>query len=194
MMTRPSPVVSHRLLLIRVMLKRNEITTRREGTSRLQRKSSKEGEGEEQRRAKMSVELVDGTTIRDFVEDETSFNDSVEGRFAALDVNRDGVLSYGEMTQELASLRLLETHFGLDEEKTEAEEELHGLVFAKFDRDGSGAVDLEEYRAETREMLLAVAKGLGFLPVQMVLDEGSLLKMAADRESSKLLTARADYL
>ncbi|XP_078443511.1 uncharacterized protein LOC144712952 [Wolffia australiana] len=140
----------------------------------------------------MSVELVDGATIRDFVEDETSFNGSVEGRFAALDVNRDGVLSYGEMVQELASLRLLETHFGLDEEETEAEEELrrlHGSVFAKFDRDGSGAVDLEEYRAETREMLLAVARGLGFLPVQMVLEKGSLLKMAADRESSKLLTA-----
>ncbi|CAA6670829.1 unnamed protein product [Spirodela intermedia] len=89
----------------------------------------------------MSVEVLDGATIRDFVEDESSFNGSIEGRFAALDANHDGLLSYAEMARELESLR---------------------------------------------EMMLAVASGLGFLPVQMVLEEGSFLKMAVERESVKI--------
>jgi hypothetical protein len=34
-------------------------------------------------------------------------------------------------------------------------------------------------------VMLGVANGLGFLPVQMVLDEGSFLKVAVDRELAK---------
>ena len=136
----------------------------------------------------MSVEVLDGATVRDFVEDESSFNGSIEDCFALLDANKDGVLSYEEMVKEIESFRLLDTHFGVDEIKTPPEdiERVYGSIFGKFDRAGSGEVDLEEFREETKEMLLAVANGLGFLPVQMVLEEGSLLKMAVDRESAKL--------
>ena len=136
----------------------------------------------------MSVEVLDGATVRDFVEDESSFNGSIEDCFALLDANKDGVLSYEEMVKEIESFRLLDTHFGVDEIKTPPEdiERVYGSIFEKFDRDGSGEVDLVEFREETKEMLLAVANGLGFLPVQMVLEEGSLLKMAVDRESAKL--------
>ena len=45
---------------------------------------------------------------------------------------------------------------------------------------------LEEFKAETKSMMLAMANGLGFLPVQMVLEEGSLLKKAVEREYTKL--------
>ncbi|CAA7407920.1 unnamed protein product [Spirodela intermedia] len=136
----------------------------------------------------MSVEVLDGATIRDFVEDESSFNGSIEGRFAALDANHDGLLSYAEMARELESLRVVETHFGVDEVAAPSEElrQLYGSLFAQFDHDGNGAVDLEEFRSETRKMMLAVASGLGFLPVQMVLEEGSFLKMAVERESVKI--------
>ena len=136
----------------------------------------------------MSVEVLDGATVRDFVEDESSFNGSIEDCFAVLDANKDGVLSYEEMVKEIESFRLLDTHFGVDEITTPPEdvERVYGSIFEKFDRDGSGEVDLEEFREETKEMMLAVANGLGFLPVQMVLEEGSLLKMAVDRESAKL--------
>ncbi|CAA6670833.1 unnamed protein product [Spirodela intermedia] len=137
----------------------------------------------------MSVEVLDGATVRNFVEDESSFNGSVDGRFAALDTDSDGLLSYDEMAGEIESLRVMGTHFGGVDEVTPAPEELrqlYGSLFAQFDRDGNGTVDLEEFRSETKEMLLAVANGLGFLPVQMVLEEGSLLKTAVDRESAKI--------
>lgn len=134
----------------------------------------------------MSVEILDGKTVRSFVEDEGAFNSSVDGRFAALDANRDGVLSYAEMAGELMSLRVLEKHFGADEDEAAmGADELAALyrgLFARFDRDGSGGVDLEEFRAEMKEVLLTVANGLGFLPVQMVVEEGSFLKVAVDRE------------
>uniref|UniRef100_A0A0D9XEZ6 EF-hand domain-containing protein n=1 Tax=Leersia perrieri TaxID=77586 RepID=A0A0D9XEZ6_9ORYZ len=135
----------------------------------------------------MSVEILDGKTVRSFVEDESAFNSSVDGRFAALDTNRDGLLSYAEMANELMSLRVLETHFGVDEAAMSADElvAVYRGLYARFDHDGNGTVDLEEFRAEMKEVLLAVANGLGFLPVQMVVEEGSFLKVAVDRELAK---------
>ncbi|PAN36067.1 hypothetical protein PAHAL_6G255800 [Panicum hallii] len=139
----------------------------------------------------MSVEILDGSTVRSFVEDEGAFNASVDGRFAALDADRDGLLTYAEMAGELMSLRVLEKHFGVDDAALRAEElgALYRGLFARFDRDGSGEVDRDEFRAEMREVLLAVANGLGFLPVQMVVEEGSFLKTAVDRELAQLAKA-----
>jgi hypothetical protein len=56
----------------------------------------------------MSVEILDGSTVRSFVEDEGAFNSSVDGRFATLDAHHDGLLTYAEMAGELMSLRVLE--------------------------------------------------------------------------------------
>ncbi|CAM0951958.1 unnamed protein product [Alopecurus aequalis] len=136
----------------------------------------------------MSVEILDGRTVQSFVEDEGAFNASVDGRFAALDTNHDGLLSYLEMAGELMSLRVLEKHFGVDEAGVVGPDELARLyrgLFARFDRDGDGAVDQEEFRAEMKEVMLAVASGLGFMPVQMVVEEGSFLKVAVDREQAR---------
>ncbi|BAF25965.2 Os10g0116300, partial [Oryza sativa Japonica Group] len=87
---------------------------------------------------------------------------------------RDVLLSYVEMANELMSLRMLDKHFGDDEAVMSADElvKLYRGLFAWFDRDGSGAVELEEFRAEMKEVLLAVASGLGFLLVQMVVEDG----------------------
>ncbi|XP_037438088.1 uncharacterized protein LOC119305751 [Triticum dicoccoides] len=136
----------------------------------------------------MSVEILDGRTVQSFVEDEGAFNDSVDGRFAALDADHDGLLSYPEMAREIMSLRVLEKHFGIDEAGAVGPDELAKLyrgLFARFDRDGNGAVDREEFRAEMKEVMLAVANGLGFMPVQMVVEEGSFLKVAVDRELAR---------
>ncbi|KAL4555424.1 hypothetical protein LXL04_038043 [Taraxacum kok-saghyz] len=135
----------------------------------------------------MSVEFLDGGIILGFIEDDEAFNGSVQDRFACLDTNHDGLLSYSEMLQELQSLRMIETHFGIDE-KTDPEElsRVYDSLFVQYDRDSNGTVDMEEFKAETKRMMLDIANDLGFLPVQMILDEDSFLKKAVEREFTKL--------
>ncbi|KAL8205307.1 hypothetical protein R6Q57_008858 [Mikania cordata] len=91
------------------------------------------------------------------------------------------------MLKELQSLRMIETHFGIDV-KPDPEELAHvyGSLFVQFDRDSNGVVDLVEFKAETKRMMVAMANDLGFLHVQTILDEDSFLKKAVDREFLKL--------
>ncbi|KDP30843.1 hypothetical protein JCGZ_13786 [Jatropha curcas] len=138
----------------------------------------------------MSVEVLDSATIVNFVEDEEAFTLSIQDRFANLDADQDGLLSYGEMLKELQSLRVFETHFGIDV-KTEPEElsRVYNALFLQFDHDLNGTIDLEEFKAETKRMMLAMANGMGFLPIQMVLEEDSLLKKAVEKESASIFAA-----
>ncbi|KAJ4786329.1 Calcium-binding EF-hand family protein [Rhynchospora pubera] len=94
-----------------------------------------------------------------------------------------GRLSYAEMAKELVKLRVIETHFGVDGNGLTKYElgQLYQGLFARFDHDANGSVDLEEYKSEVPEMMLAIANGLGFLPVQMVLEEWSFLELAIER-------------
>ncbi|ERN11162.1 hypothetical protein AMTRI_Chr04g243540 [Amborella trichopoda] len=135
----------------------------------------------------MSVVIIDGSTVRDFVEDTDAFNKSVDEQFFALDVNGDGILSRAEMRTAFESMRLIETHFGMDV-KTVPEEltKLYDSIFERFDRDSSGSVDMGEFRSEMKLIMLAVADGLGTSPIQIALEKDSLLQKAADLESSKL--------
>uniref|UniRef100_A0A0E0LWK2 EF-hand domain-containing protein n=1 Tax=Oryza punctata TaxID=4537 RepID=A0A0E0LWK2_ORYPU len=94
------------------------------------------------------------------------------------------MLSYAEIARELMSLRVLETHFGVDGGDDGLAALYRGL-FARFDRNGDGKVGLHEFCAEMKEVMVAVANGLGFLPVQMVVEDGSFLKVAIDRELAK---------
>ncbi|KAH6756033.1 Calcium-binding EF-hand family protein [Perilla frutescens var. hirtella] len=137
----------------------------------------------------MVVVVIDGSTILSFVNDEARFKKSVDEAFVSLDLNNDGVLSRSELRRETESLRLIEAHFGVDA-PTPAEDlaKLHDTVFDKFDCDKSGAVDKEEFMNEIRNILVAIAEGLGFCPVQMALedeDHVSFLKQAADFEAFK---------
>ncbi|XP_015881500.3 uncharacterized protein LOC107417396 [Ziziphus jujuba] len=131
----------------------------------------------------MSVEVLDGATILNFVQDKEAFHVLVCDLFGHLDTNHDGLLSYAEMLKELQCLRVFETHFGIDVKPEPSElARVYESLFDQFDHDSNGTVDLEEFEAETERMLVAVANGLGFLPVQMVLEEDSFLKKAVDRE------------
>lgn len=136
---------------------------------------------------KMSVEVLDAATIFNFVEDEEAFNVSIRDRFARLDTDQDGLLSYAEMLKELQSLRVFETHFGIDE-KPDPDElaSVYDSLFMQFDHDSNGAVDLEEFKEETKKMMLTMANDIGFLPVQMALKEDSFLKKAVERESTRV--------
>ncbi|KAL1307902.1 uncharacterized protein [Arachis hypogaea] len=133
----------------------------------------------------MSVEIIDGTTIANFVEDEEAFSASVNDLFAQLDADKDGFLSYKEMVKELQRLRVMETHFGVDV-KREPEEvaRVYESLFVQFDHDMNGRIDKNEFKKETKKMLLAMANGLGSLPIQMALEHDSLLLKAVKHEYS----------
>ncbi|KAL2327094.1 hypothetical protein Fmac_020521 [Flemingia macrophylla] len=136
----------------------------------------------------MGVVVIDGSTVRDFVQDEAAFAKSVDEQFAALDLNNDGVLSRSELRTAFESMRLIEAHFGIDvATPPEQLATLYDSIFEKFDGDQSGAVDRREFREEMKKIMLAIADGLGSFPIQMVLedDPNSLLQKAADLEASK---------
>ncbi|XP_047170702.1 uncharacterized protein LOC124839010 [Vigna umbellata] len=136
----------------------------------------------------MGVVIIDGTTVRDFVNDDDAFAKSVDEQFVALDLNNDGVLSRSELRTAFESMRLIETHFGIDVTTTpEQLATLYDSIFDKFDGDRSGTVDRDEFREEMKRIMLAIADGLGSFPIQMVLedDPNSLLQKAADLEASK---------
>lgn len=139
----------------------------------------------------MSVEVLDSSTILAFVEDEEAFDVSIRNRFTQLDTNHDGLLSYKEMLKEFQSLRVFETHFGIDVKTDPIElSQVYDSLFMQFDHDSSGSVDLKEFTVETKRMMLAMVNGLGFLPVQMVLEQDSLLMKAVERESTKVAAVR----
>jgi EF-hand domain pair len=132
----------------------------------------------------MSVEILDASTIRNFINDTPFFTKFIEECFSAIDSNHDGLLSYSELVGELKKLRVIEIHFGIDDVVLSSDEleQLYQDMFTRFDHDGNGWVDLEEFKSEMRELMLSIASGLGFMPVQMVLEEGSFLKRAVEWE------------
>ncbi|XP_060189153.1 uncharacterized protein LOC132618111 [Lycium barbarum] len=138
----------------------------------------------------MSVQILDGATILSFVEDEEAFSEFIAERFSNLDKDHDGMLSYPEMLKELQGLRVFDTHFGIDVKMDPNEvTRVYSSIFVQFDRNSNGTVNMEEFKQETKEMMVAMADGLGFLPVQMVLEENSFLKKAVDRESAIISTS-----
>ncbi|CAK9316164.1 unnamed protein product [Citrullus colocynthis] len=134
----------------------------------------------------MSVELLDGATIVNFVEDEEAFNGWIREHFSRLDTDGDGFLSYAEMLKELHTLRVSEADFGTDV-KPDADELscLYGAVFGQFDRDSNGKVDVDEFMMGMKNMMLAIAEGMGFLPIQMALEKDGFLMKAVQREAAK---------
>ncbi|KAI3995571.1 hypothetical protein MKX01_023316 [Papaver californicum] len=120
----------------------------------------------------MSVAILNGVTVKAFVEDEEAFKKCTNEYFKDLDVNGDGVLSrsefrkgfsVGNMYSEFTLLAV-----GNDAGNTKEEmSSLYDIVFDKFDSHHSGTVDLEEFRSEMKESILAVARGIGNSPIKL---------------------------
>ncbi|KAK9157091.1 hypothetical protein Scep_003665 [Stephania cephalantha] len=99
-----------------------------------------------------------------------------------------------ELRNAFESLRLLETHFGIDD-ATPPEEltRLYVSIIEQFDGDHNGTVDPEEFRSGMKQVLLAITNALVSSPIQMVIDDDdqSILKAAADYKASKVEQQRS---
>ncbi|CAH1416193.1 unnamed protein product [Lactuca virosa] len=136
----------------------------------------------------MGVIIIDGPTVQAFVNDDVQFRTAVDKQFVLLDTNKDGVLSRSEMRKAFETTRFLETDFGVDK-ATPPEEVtlLYESIFRSFDEDNNGTVDIDEFRSEVKNIMLAVADGLGSSPIQMAVeDENSFFKVAADHEAARI--------
>lgn len=136
----------------------------------------------------MGVVFIDGSTVRDFVNDEPAFLKEVEPLFKQLDVNSDGVLSRSELRPAFERLHILESHFGVPDKKTPDElQAIYDSVFEQFDTDHNEKVDRAEFIDQVKQILLAVADGLGNNPFNILVEEGSILAVAAahDEAASK---------
>ncbi|CAM6098344.1 unnamed protein product [Calypogeia fissa] len=133
----------------------------------------------------MGVVFIDGSTVRTFVEDEPAFLKLVEPIFKELDVNSDGVLSRSELRPAFERLNLLEAHFGVPDKKTPAElQAIYDQVFEQFDTDHNEIVDKHEFIDQVKQVLLAVADGLGNNPLNILVQEGSVLEVVAAHEQA----------
>ncbi|KAK6937035.1 EF-hand domain [Dillenia turbinata] len=131
---------------------------------------------------RMSVAILNSLTVTEFVEDKEAFEKCIAEHFLFLDVNGDGVLSRAELRKGLDSLLTLTTESGTEEETSS----LCEIVFEKFDTDHSGSVDIEEFRSEMKEIMLAIARGIGDSPVEVALESNSLLMKAVEHEIGKM--------
>ncbi|KAJ4980081.1 hypothetical protein NE237_010861 [Protea cynaroides] len=129
----------------------------------------------------MSVTVLNGPTLTEFVEDKEAFEKCINEDFINLDTDGDGVLSRSELGKGFNCLLSLGNDLGTKEEIRT----LYDIIFDKFDADRSGSVDRDEFRSEMKEIMLAMADGIGDLPVQVALERDSFLMKAAQRESAK---------
>lgn len=121
---------------------------------------------------------MNGRTVTEFVEDKEAFEKCINEKFLLLDVNGDGVLSRSELRKGFDGLLVLRTESGSEEEMSS----LYDTVFEKFDADHSGTIDRNEFSCEMKEIMLAVASGIGDSPVQVALEGDSILKRAVEHE------------
>ncbi|GBG73985.1 hypothetical protein CBR_g17696 [Chara braunii] len=138
----------------------------------------------------MGVVFLDGSTIRAFVNKKEAFARCVDEIFHGLDVDGDDVLSKSEMRPALENvsepdlqqqmLALASPSRRTMASRDEERDKFYDRLFERFDQDHNGVVDKEEFLASEREILLAIADGLGDVPISMVVEDKSLLQSAAD--------------
>jgi Ca2+-binding EF-hand superfamily protein len=131
---------------------------------------------------KMSLAVVNETTVTTFVEDMKAFENCVKECFEMLDVDGDGVLSRSELREGFCKLMSL----GHESSKKEKIDHLFDTIFDRFDEDQSGSIDPREFKCLIRELMFAMGRGFGNSPVLVALEIDSLLMKAVEHEFGQI--------
>ncbi|XP_061375500.1 respiratory burst oxidase homolog protein C-like [Gastrolobium bilobum] len=126
----------------------------------------------------MSVAVVNSSTVTEFVDDTATFDCFVREWFAMVDQNGDGKLSRDEIRGGLGMLLSL----GSESQPQQDIDSVLELIFKRFDEDRKGALVLKEFKSLMKDIMHAVARGIGGSPIIVALDKHSLLMKAAQRE------------
>ncbi|KAJ0078643.1 hypothetical protein Patl1_23355 [Pistacia atlantica] len=109
------------------------------------------------------VAVLNGSTVTQFVDNKDAFDNCVDEYFQVLDVGHNGKLSRNP-PQEIGHV--------------------YDTVFERFDENGDGNIDRSQFGALMREIMLAMARGIGNSLVLMALEQDSLLRKAVEHESA----------
>ncbi|KAJ8526386.1 hypothetical protein K7X08_028863 [Anisodus acutangulus] len=119
----------------------------------------------------MSVAIVDGPMMEEFVDDSEAFGKWTDQHFDMLDTDGNGELSRDELQNRQGKFSSCEFELQSKEEISS----LYDALIERFDIDRSGTIDRQEFRALTKEIMLAKARGIGNSPVLVILQGDSLV-------------------
>ncbi|OMO62261.1 Calcium-binding EF-hand [Corchorus capsularis] len=129
----------------------------------------------------MSVAVLDCKTVTGFMEAKEAFGNCVDKYFKMLDSNGDGAISPNELEEGLGSIFTMEF-------KSKSKEDINQFYrtfFERFDEDRDGKINSKEFASLMKEIMLAMARGIGGIPVIVALDQDSLLMMAVKHELAR---------
>ncbi|KAK0602532.1 hypothetical protein LWI29_034511 [Acer saccharum] len=129
----------------------------------------------------MSVGHLTGSTLMKFIENKDAFENCVNEYFKRVDASGKGGISRDMLCKGFGG-------FFVPESEPQSKEEIERVcdtVFERFDKDRNGKIDHGEFRSLLREIMLAMAQGLGNTVVLVYLDRDGLLSRAIKHESAR---------
>ncbi|XP_015875318.2 uncharacterized protein LOC107412118 [Ziziphus jujuba] len=127
----------------------------------------------------MSLPILNCSTVTKFIEDAEKFEKCINECFVKLDIDGDGLLSRKELRGGFGSLLPVGS---VSEPREEIISKLIDTIFERFDEDHNGGLDSKEFKSLSKEMMLAMARGIGSSPVHLALNKDSLLMRAVEHE------------
>ncbi|XP_034708310.1 calmodulin-like [Vitis riparia] len=130
---------------------------------------------------KTSVAVLNESTVNDFVQDSDAFEKCVDEQFKMFDSKGNGAVSRADIRRGYGRLMALEY-------EKQSEEEINSLndsIFERFDEERNGTLSREQFRRFMKEMMLAMARSFGDVPVQVALEHDSMLMKAVEHELSR---------
>ncbi|QHN77769.1 hypothetical protein HN51_055094 [Arachis hypogaea] len=127
----------------------------------------------------MSEEVVNSTTVTNFIDDKDGFDKFVQECFDMVDENGDDMLSLEEVRGGFRKL----LPFGSESQPMKPMDEgMLKLIFERFDQDKNGKLDITEFKSLMTEIMNAVARGIDGFPIIVNLEKDSMLMNAIQHE------------
>lgn len=132
---------------------------------------------------KTSVAVINESTVNDFVQDSNAFDKCVDEQFKLFDSKGDGAVSREDILRGYGRLMALE--YDDDDQPDEETNRLYDSIFERFDDEKNGTLSRDQFKSFMKEMMLAMARSFGDVPIQVALEHDSMLMKAVEHELSR---------